>query len=153
MKDWKPGDIFEVTDKLNCSCGNFKETKHGNNKYIKMLTSYPEAPRYEILDDKLNKTNSCSCGSIMTKGGLIAYKPYKSSFTMDSIKSAFVNLFTTEPAKSFKKASIINGDNLLTPEGTEVFINWLFNKPENQTGFNDEVVQPILTETKKQEKK
>jgi hypothetical protein len=71
---------------------------------------------------------------------------------MDNLKSAFVNLFTTEPAKSFKKAGIINGDNLLTPEGTEVFINWLFTKPEFQKAFNEEVVQPLLVEAKKNEK-
>jgi hypothetical protein len=56
-------------------------------------------------------------------------------------------LVMSEPQKSFRKSGITDGDDQLTQEGKELFINWLFKK--NQDEFNKEIVQPLLAEDKK----
>lgn len=67
-----------------------------------------------------------------------------------SLREKFTLALTPEPQKSFRKAGITNGDDLLTNEGQEVFLSWLL-----QTKFADEfktaVVDDILKEKKKEE--
>jgi hypothetical protein len=54
--------------------------------------------------------------------------------------------FKKEPEKSYRKAGITNGDDLLTDEGTKVFLSYLLTKhPE----FKTEVVDGILAEETK----
>lgn len=64
--------------------------------------------------------------------------------SMSNLKEKFVNLFLTEPTKSLRKAGVVNGDNQLTTDGQEIFLNWLLQK--NQEAFNTEVVQKILAD-------
>lgn len=56
-----------------------------------------------------------------------------------------------EPEKSFRKLDITNGDNMLTCEGKDVFINWLFQK--NKAAFNTEVVVDMIAELEKEKNK
>lgn len=67
-----------------------------------------------------------------------------------SLIEKFTLALTPEPQKSFRKAGITNGDDLLTSEGQEVFLSWLL-----QTKFAEEfktaVVDDILKEKKKEE--
>lgn len=60
----------------------------------------------------------------------------------------FANIFTKEPFKSFRKASITNGDDMLTPDGARIFLNWLL-KSKFSKDFNEEIVQEILKDDKK----
>ncbi len=107
---------------------------------------------YVLDNEGGTKGTPCNCGkhnwTTAQKGRNVEIIKSSSSKTVmetiTSLTSSFVNLFTTEPMKSFKKAGIVDGDNLLTKEGEKVFINWLFSK--NQEAFNTEVVQPILAE-------
>lgn len=65
-----------------------------------------------------------------------------------SLLEKFANIFTKEPFKSFRKANVTNGDDLLTPDGARIFINWLL-KSKFAEDFNKEIVQEILKEDKK----
>lgn len=58
----------------------------------------------------------------------------------------FTLLFKSEPQKSFRKSGITDGDDLLTTEGTKIFLTWLLNK--NQDAFKTEVVDGLLKEEK-----
>lgn len=66
------------------------------------------------------------------------------------IKETFLRGLMSEPQKTFRKAGITNGDNLLTQEGTEVFLNWLFQK--NSDAFKTEVADVIVTEQQEEKK-
>lgn len=57
----------------------------------------------------------------------------------------------SEPEKTFRKLEITNGDNMLTCEGKELFINWLFQK--NKDAFKTEVADDMLAEQEKENAK
>ncbi len=63
---------------------------------------------------------------------------------MSNIPEAFSLAFKSEPEKSFRKAGITNGDDLLTEDGKTVFLGWLLNTHKN--AFKTEVVDAILKE-------
>jgi hypothetical protein len=60
-----------------------------------------------------------------------------------NIKEKFVLALTKEPQKSFRKAGITNGDDILTDEGTKVFLSWLLHK-KYADEFKTEVVNELL---------
>jgi hypothetical protein len=66
--------------------------------------------------------------------------------TMD-LKEKFVLAVTPEPQKSFRKAEITDGDNLLTQDGQKIFLTWLLGKYADE--FKTAVVDGLL---KKEEK-
>lgn len=68
----------------------------------------------------------------------------ESNKTMPNLKEKFLLAITAEPMKSFRKAGITNGDDLLTEDGEKVFLSWLLTK--NQEEFKKEVVDQILEE-------
>lgn len=45
-----------------------------------------------------------------------------------NIKESFVLALTSEPNRTFRKAGITNGDNILTDEGQKIFLSWLLSK-------------------------
>ena len=67
-----------------------------------------------------------------------------------NIKEQFLLAITSEPQKSFRKAGITNGDDLLTDDGQKVFLSWLLKL--NQDAFKKEVVDPILADMKDEKK-
>lgn len=69
---------------------------------------------------------------------------------MNIIEKFTLNL-KSEPEKSFRKAGIINGDDLLTDDGQKIFLTWLLSK--NKQEFRTEVVDGILDEMKEEDKK
>lgn len=69
-----------------------------------------------------------------------------------NIKEKFVLMLTEEPQKSFRKTGITNGDDLLTEEGQKIFLSWLLHK-KFADDFKKEVVEDLLEEIKKEEKK
>jgi len=67
-----------------------------------------------------------------------------------NLKEKFLTSLKSEPEKSFRKAEITDGDDLLTEDGKAVFLSWLLRK--NGAEFKKEVVDEILEEKKKEEK-
>lgn len=59
-----------------------------------------------------------------------------------SIKEKFLISLKSEPQKSFRKAGITNGDDMLTSEGRDIFLTWLLNK--HGLEFKKDVVDGIL---------
>lgn len=66
------------------------------------------------------------------------------------IKEKFLTSIKKEPEKSFRKAGITNGDDMLTSDGQAVFLCWLLQK--NGTEFKKDVVDDILKEEEKEKK-
>lgn len=66
---------------------------------------------------------------------------------MSNIKEKFILALTKEPNKSFRKAGITNGDDLLTDEGTTIFLTWLLNT-KHADEFKKDVVDGLLAEEK-----
>lgn len=62
------------------------------------------------------------------------------------ITEKFTLALTPEPQRSFRKAGITNGDNILTDEGAKIFLTWLLK--ENEDAFKKEVVDGLLEEEK-----
>lgn len=64
------------------------------------------------------------------------------------IKEAFVLALTSEPKKSFRKAGITNGDDLLTEDGQKIFLTWLLHTKHSDE-FKTGVVDGLLAEQEK----
>lgn len=58
------------------------------------------------------------------------------------LKEKFVLAVTPEPQKSFRKAEITDGDNLLTQDGQRIFLTWLLGKYADE--FKTAVVDGLL---------
>ncbi len=71
---------------------------------------------------------------------------HKVQSTIMGLTDKFLLGIKAEPQRSFRKAGITNGDDLLTSEGTQVFLAWLLK--ENEDAFKTEVVDPIIEEMK-----
>ena len=67
------------------------------------------------------------------------------------IKEKFVLALTSEPQRSFRKAGITNGDDILTDDGQKVFLSWLLHKVY-AVKFKAEVVSVLLKKEKNEEK-
>lgn len=65
-----------------------------------------------------------------------------------NIKEKFVLALTSEPQKSFRKAGITNGDDLLTEDGLKIFLSYLLHK-KFADDFKKEVVDELLKEEEK----
>jgi len=65
-----------------------------------------------------------------------------------NVVEKFALLFTKEPQKSFRKANITDGNDLLTGEGAKVFLSWLLTA-KYADEFNKEVVAKILKDLEK----
>ena len=68
-----------------------------------------------------------------------------------NLKEKFVLALTEEPQKSFRKSGITDGDDILTEEGTRVFVSWLLHK-KYADEFKTEVVEGMLEEKEEEEK-
>lgn len=133
--DFKIGDIVECMESCSgCIEGNkyvVRTDEHGT------LSIGPQADEY--AKGRIKSIGSaCQCPH---KWALI-----NKSNTMSNIKEKFLLSLTPEPQKTFRKLEITNGDNLLTEEGTNIFLTWLLNK--NQNEFKKEVCDPMLEEIK-----
>lgn len=77
--------------------------------------------------------------------------PYKSNSSENmSIKESFKQLFLKEPQKTFRKLGITDGDNELTAEGSQIFLQYLLGKYEDD--FKITVCDPLVAEQKEDEK-
>lgn len=62
---------------------------------------------------------------------------------MANIKEKFLLALTPEPQKSFRKAGITNGDDMLTEDGSKIFLSWLLQS-KYQDEFKKDVVDGLL---------
>ena len=79
----------------------------------------------------------------------------KSITTNKTTKMGLLNklaeLVAKEPWKTFKKLGITNGDDLLTNEGRELYIQWKFKQDADK--FAEEVATPMLEAQEKENNK
>lgn len=68
-----------------------------------------------------------------------------------TLKEKFILSITSEPKKSFRKAGITNGDDILTDDGAKVFLSWILHSKFAEE-FKKEVVDSMLEDIKKEEK-
>lgn len=66
-----------------------------------------------------------------------------------NIKEKFLISLKSEPHKSFRKAGITNGDDMLTDEGREIFLGYLLSKYGDD--FKKDVVDELLKKEDKEE--
>jgi len=69
--------------------------------------------------------------------------------TMVNLKEKFILGLTKEPQKSFRKAEVTDGDDILTEEGAKVFLTWLLHTV-HADAFKKDVVDGILAEKEKE---
>lgn len=78
---------------------------------------------------------------------------YESDLTLINktmnIKEKFVLALTKEPQKTFRKAGITNGDDLLTTDGQNIFLSWLLHTKHAEE-FKKDIVDGLLAEQKKE---
>jgi len=110
----------------------------------------------DIIDDNLNITYANSSVIYANPSdynfSLIYTNPKvgenNSKNKIMNIKEKFILAITPEPKRSFRKAGITNGDDMLTDEGVKIFLTWLlYNKFADE--FKKEVVDEMLKEEKK----
>lgn len=65
--------------------------------------------------------------------------------TMNTLQK-FALIFKSEPQKSYRKAGITNGDDVITDEGMKIYLTYLLNK---DTNFKAEIVDELLKEEEK----
>lgn len=128
----KIGDEVQIVD---CACGS-TNCSNGQIKTIERIT---------IGDNGRYYLKGSTSGWELKNLKLI-----KKQKIMSSLSEKFALALTPEPQKSFRKAGITNGDNILTDEGAKIFLTWVLGK--NQDAFKKEVVDGIL-EAQKEEGK
>jgi len=98
----------------------------------------------DIIDDNLNITYANS--SVIYANPKVGENNSKNKIM--NIKEKFILAITPEPKRSFRKAGITDGDDMLTDEGVKIFLTWLlYNKFADE--FKKEVVDEMLKEEKK----
>lgn len=100
-----------------------------------------------VLSDKNKKV---STGNLVENLEVISRRNNKSF--MSSLKEIVSGLFTTEPQKSRQKAGITDEKGKLTPEGENVYLNYLLSKEPTTAGFDDLIVKPVVAEMEKNTK-
>lgn len=90
--------------------------------------------RVEYINKEGKKT------SVLYGEDYLLLKPINVSNIISKIKQFRLK----EPEKSFQKAGVKNDKGELTVEGKDAFIEFLFEKHQDE--FNEKVVQPILKE-------
>lgn len=132
----------------------------------KYLHTYSSDTCYRIATSRaLNALGYIkSCGSVESfyeGGGILRFSTqealsYLSTFNTTNSPKSFMSMpdilskaalaFKKEPEKSFRKAGITNGDDMLTDEGAKIYLSWMLQK--NAGDFLKEVVTPMLQEMK-----
>ncbi len=64
-----------------------------------------------------------------------------------SVLEKFALAFKSEPEKSLRKLGLLNGDDLATQEGMQVYVSYLMKKDKT---FQEEVVAPLIAEDRKE---
>lgn len=139
MVNYQIGDLCSVEKEAitKGKCGSFTTQYLNDNKsYIRVTSLNSHGPSYDILDRNGQAIGACAC---FKYEHLI---PFNSSSFMSTLKEKFVLLTTKEPEKTYRKAGLVDGDNLLNDEGAKIFLTWLLGKnPEFKTEVADALVE------------
>lgn len=122
---FKKGDIVRT----NKTCGDAKPGVNYTIGYRQGGTT-----PYIYIDSR----EVCSC----TEDWILISKA--NSLTQTNMLEKFKQSLLKEPQKSFRKAGITNGDNMLTSDGNAIFMSYLLEK--FGADFKTEVVDPLLAE-------
>lgn len=66
---------------------------------------------------------------------------------MENVMEKFEMTFKKEPMRSFRKAGITNGSDILTDDGAKIFLSWLLQK--HGEDFKKDVIEELLEKTEK----
>jgi hypothetical protein len=134
--------MFEIGQKVRIKRGcssvivcNFVEYMRGYEGTEAVISSNNNGDNYSLLGNKW----------VWNESWLELVEEDKK--TMTSIKEKFLLALTKEPQKSFRKAGITNGDDMLTTEGMGIFLTWLLNE-KYADEFKTGVVDGLLEEDK-----
>lgn len=144
MKDCIDGVVGEIREK-----GFFVFHNDGRYDTEFELVNDPEdyGKRYAWYIRKDNEAAMIDCYGAEGKNiGKRSQDENKNMFS--NIREKFVTFVTPEPYKSFRKAGIVDGDNLLTADGVKVFLAWLLEK--KGADFKTDIVDPMLKELKEE---
>jgi len=87
-----------------------------------------------------------SFGGSEGEGTLLLISTNTNKFKDMNLKEKFAIAITPEPYKSMRKVGIINGDNVLTDDGSKIFLSWILKKhaEEFKTDVVDGLVNDVL---------
>lgn len=131
---FKPGDRLKRKTRYLYTNGWGNDTRTYTIKYI--LDSQME------LNERSGKKWDPSYFDLVEPASNQSFNPNNMG-----LLDKFALLLKNEPQKSFRKAGITNGDDILTSEGQTLFLTWLLGKHEGE--FLKDVVSPILEEDEK----
>lgn len=134
------GKIYAITERLRQECGAIGNSERST--HIK-ITRVADGGRlyYEILDrgqEVVGTCDGCIWGRHLTE-------QLTNTQNMNLLEKAKLAV-KGEPDKSFIKAGVMTMEGDLTPEGTQLFLNYLLAK--HGADFKKDVVDPISAEEK-----
>ena len=138
MTKFKVGDKVKINGKSVMSGSDWEDNYDNNIGYVTKIIGRGngiDTFNCIVVDNKPN-TND---GYYFASQDLELISLTKKNM---NIKEKFVLAITPEPQKSFRKAGITNGDDLLTEDGMNIFLSWLLKK--NQDDFKEKVVDGLL---------
>jgi len=141
-------NILKIGDKIQFESNIFEYNIFGHNNIIR-IGRVISMDDYQVLIEPIPVTDNFMSFTFqfnLNYGLQIKILNNDNEKTM-TLKEKFVLTLTREPQKSFRKAGITDGDDLLTQEGERVFLSWLLHKKYAED-FKKEVVNNLLEEEK-----
>lgn len=131
--------MFKIGDKVRVKKDHsfYKSCSSAKTEYLIITLIEGGTFYWDSYEKNGEKFDSCY-GHNLSNKDLEYYK------TMGSLKEKFIKIFTKEPYKTFREKGITNGDDLLTADGIEMYINWLFKRDAD--AFKTEVADNLQEE-------
>lgn len=146
----REGVIYELKDSCyNRGC----QAIDIRSKYIRIVSfqGNGKIEDYEILDSDLRVIGKCNrCVELMDVGE--EYNQSKKS-GMENIISAFKNLTVGEPQKTFRELGITDENDLVTSDGSRIFLSWMLADKDMAAKFKKEVADGLKQEKDRREGK
>lgn len=152
------GCIYKIREENKRGCVAFRENSgvyikiteiENPNRNSSASSTHDGHPfQYDILDKNLNKVSSCyGCFDYSDLEEEVNPNLFDSNNPSNKSMSNLIEKFkiacTREPQKSFRKAGVTDGDDMLTNDGQKVFLTWLLNT-KMAAEFKKEVVDGLL---------
>lgn len=144
MAKFKVGDKLKIT--VSNLCGNWDdlvETHDGGYVVLRSVKDkngggtfqydlfFPDGKQYSDRDNCIQNESHFTYYDVNNKTKIM------------NITEKFVLALTKEPNKTFRKAGITNGDDMLTDEGTKIFLTWLLHS-KYADDFKKEIADELL---------
>lgn len=154
----KPGDTYSDWKKLEPLPNYANHLVEAGDKLVVISDGNSAFPVLgEIVQVAYKRSESDDCVQIISNRhsesqGCYAVRLAKlpSNYSNMSLIKDFALIFKGEPEKTFQKAGITDAHDVLTEEGSQVFLSWMLKKHGEE--FKKEVADEILDQRKKQEK-